>query len=217
VSAFLAVGPSAADGRFHPSLHFIESCPFTFSTAALSGTSFVDKSIPFMVSSPFILFSSLFRTDPNRQSTAFSLTTAFLPRSSLFATSSADQSIPFFITSAFVDGQSRSVDGSFDSRSGLSVGLIVGMTIVVVGVIVICVAVAAVIHRRKHQLSDGSDGSDQSDRMMLHLDFTDNHLNSTIDTTETTFFDTTTSEDAPEGPSSIRDRFAVDLNSPLSP
>jgi hypothetical protein len=58
------------------------------------------------------------------------------------------------------------------SRSGLSVGLIVGMSLV--GVVLICVAVAAVVHRRKHQLSDESS---QSDRLTLHLDFTDDQIN----------------------------------------
>jgi hypothetical protein len=215
----------------------IGSSSLTFSTAALFGTSSIDQSIPFLITSTFGPFSSLFRTssvsqsipffitsafapfssllgtDPNGRSAAFSPTTVFLPLSSLFWTSSVSQSIPFFITSAFAQRHSLSGEDSVDSRSGHSIGLIVGMTIFgFVIVVLICVAVLTILHRRRHR---SSDGSSQSDRQTLHLDFTTDQSDSTKDTTGTSLVDTSTYEQAPEGLSSDLAGFTVDLATPF--
>jgi hypothetical protein len=134
-------GPSAADGSLHPSLQFNESFWFTFSTAALFGTSFIDK-----------------------------------------------------------------------SRSSLSVGFIVGISIVVVVVILICVAIATVVYRRKSQ---SSNVSGQSDRLTLHFDIGNNDLGGTMDTTGTTFVDALTYGSTSEVPSSVYTGVEVDLTASM--
>jgi hypothetical protein len=203
---------SASDCPFDSSIQLIGSCSLTFSTVALFGMSSFDQSNPFLMTSAFGPISSLLGTDPNERSTAFSPTTVFLPLFSLFWSSSVNQSNPFFITSAFAQRDSLSDEDSVDSRSGHSVGLIVGMTIFGVIIVVICVAVLTIIHRRRHR---SSDGSSQSDRETVHPDFTHDQSDSTIDTTEASLVDTTTYERAPEDLSSDVDGFRVDLATPI--
>jgi hypothetical protein len=165
-------GPSAAaDGPFRASLHLIGSCSLKASAVAHSWIGLIGHS------------------------SAFLQTSALIPLSSLLETESVNWSVGLLRTFSLIPRVSRSSDGSLGSESGHSNGLIIGLSIGFV-VVMICCAVALIIHRRNHHLSDrGGEG----ERSMLHLDIIDDEgFDGTDDTIAETSvdgvtFDTTTS------------------------